>query len=602
MEKEKKSRPKKYRRKVVVKWPVIILVTVMLMMMSSMIRTSIKDAMPQDIDLDFNDFMKKAEAGEIESVLIIKGNPTFNATLDDGKTYTVVNPDSENFRRELLEMGVKIDIRKTTLDAAVSSVMYTIPMSALMIMLVVFICKQMMAESTTLFKLLRDGGKITFDNVAGMSETKEEVMTVVEGLKNYKELAKKGAKPCKGIILEGPPGTGKTLIAKAIAGEAGVPFISTSGSDFVEMFVGLGAARVRGLWRLAVTNAPCVVFIDEIDAVGRRRQSANSGAQMENNQTLNALLQKMDGLETKLGILVIGATNMVDDLDPALLRPGRFDKKIHIGPPKTKKDREEIIDVHLRGKKLEEGLSAASFSRLMFGLTGAEIEQALNEAVIISMENGRNGVIDIKSVDEAVMKGMSGGVKLRTSAEEDLKVTSVHEAGHAVMMKHYGRKVRKVSIVPYSSGVGGVTMQDGDEYDSHKFKSRREFEEEIDIALGGLAAERLVKGDGYNGAGSDLRKATEMLMQMFGTLGMGENLISIKGLSELSGFGIISEQYSKQLIDECNAYLKERMKHVTDILRENREDLDDLSSRLLEEEVVVDWYVDSESIADETEQ
>lgn len=574
----------KIRKKRVVKWTNILLVVGIVTLILTTFYNAIQQTKPADTSMSYTEFISKVKNNEVEKVTIIDTEQTFNVYLTTGEEFSVINPGNDEFKLQLLEMGVNIEVRESSIKSALITTILSIPMAVVTFAIAVMVFKYMGGTNTSLFKILKDDNDITFNDVAGMDDIKDEVSFAVDMLKNYKELFKAGARPTKGIILEGPPGTGKTLIAKAIAGEAKVPFISTSGSDFIEMFAGLGASRVRALWELASTNAPCVIFIDEIDAVGRRRQAANSGAQMESNQTLNALLQKMDGLDGSAGILVIGATNLIDDLDPALLRPGRFDKKIHIGAPKTKSSREEIINVHLKNKKLSPETSIEDIVKLMFGLTGAEIESALNEAVIISIRDNRSGEITTKDIDEAVMKLRVSGVIVNNYTEEDKYVAAVHEAGHAVMSILKGHKVSKVSIVAYSSGVGGVTIRDMDD-NFRQFKTKKDFEDEISILFSGKIAEEIVFGCSSIGCSNDLEKATEIATQMLGTFGMvSENIINIKG------YGL---NVPDSFFNNVNRIELAILSRARDILYSHADEVRLLASKLVEQETILDYSINS---------
>lgn len=584
---------KKVRKKRAIKWTNILLVAGIVALLITTFYNAIEQTKPADTTMSYTDFIEKVNDGEVDKISIIDSEETFNVYLTTGEVFSVINPGNDEFKLKLLEMGVNIEVRKSSIESAIIAAILSIPMAIITFAIAIMVFKYMGGINTSLFRVLKNENTITFDAVAGMDDIKEEVSFAVDTLKNYKKLFEAGARPTKGIILEGPPGTGKTLIAKAIAGEAKVPFISTSGSDFIEMFAGLGASRVRALWELASTNAPCVIFIDEIDAVGRRRQAANSGAQMESNQTLNALLQKMDGLDGSSGILVIGATNLIDDLDPALLRPGRFDKKIHIGAPKTKSSREEIINVHLKNKKLASGTSIEDIAKLMFGLTGAEIESALNEAVIISIRHGNSGEITLKDIDEAVMKLRVSGVIVNNYTEKDKYVAAVHEAGHAVMSVYRGHTVSKVSIVAYSSGVGGVTIRDMDK-DLGQFKTKDDFETEILILLSGKVAEELILSKSSIGCSNDLEKATEIAKQMLGSFGMiAGNIISAKG------YGM---QLPESFYNEVNRIELNILAMTRDILSKYTGEIRNLASELMEKETVLDYtYKEVEKTEDNTD-
>lgn len=545
--------------------------------------SAFKSTEPAKYDLEYSEFQQMLDDRKIESADIINSEDSFIIRTEDGETYNVVNPDYEDFRKELLEAGVDLNISQRTAEDAVLSTLSSLPMIMLCFVLIYFVFKSVGGQATTLFKVLKPEDIITFDDVAGMSETKEEVEFAVSQLVHAKELEKFGARPCKGIILEGPPGTGKTLLAKAIAGEAGVPFISTSGADFIEMFVGLGAARVRALWDLALANAPCVVFIDEIDAVGRRRQSGGDAASVESNQTLNALLQRMDGLGVGSGVFVVAATNRIEDLDPALLRPGRFDKHLYIGPPKSKKDRDEVIKVHMKNKKFSEDFDFDKASKLMFGLTGAQIEQVLNEAALISLKNDKK-LITTEDIDSAVMKLLASGVAIKHTSESDRDISAVHEAGHAVANLALGRAVSKVSIMPYSSGIGGITVQDTDDIENKRMKTKSELLNDIKVMLAGQEAERLIFGDTSIGCSNDIEKATMLAFNIVNSFAMTEDsIVNISALSKI-GVGIFD---NNETVKKINEILLACRHEVTKILSANKNAIQKLRDELLQDETVI---------------
>lgn len=585
----KKDKPKKkiYKKPIKFQTIAIIVGAVVAIMISAY--SAFMSTAPAKGDISYLQFREKLNNNEIISAQIIDTQDTFKIETTSEESYNVINPDYDDFKKELLESGVQMEIRQRTAEEALVGVALSIPTMLIIFVLLWFILRSVGGQTTTLFKILKPEDIVTFDDVAGMSETKREVEFAVSQLKNREKLKKLGARPCKGIILEGPPGTGKTLLAKAIAGEAGVPFISTSGADFVEMFVGLGAARVRALWDLALTNAPCVIFIDEIDAVGRRRSSGGDGASVEGNQTLNALLQRMDGLGIGTGIFVVAATNRITDLDPALLRPGRFDKHLFIGPPKSKKDRDEIINVHMKNKSFSEKFDFNNASKLMFGLTGAEIEQVLNEAVLISLSDNRNGIVETDDIDKATMKLRASGVAIEHSSESDRAITAAHEAGHAIVNLALGRKVNKVSIMPYSSGIGGLTIEDVDNKEDKKMKTKKELKDDIMVLLAGREAESLLLNDTSIGCSNDIERATIIAFNIVNNFAMSDdNLVNMLALSEV-GINIFD---TKGIISEMNGILKECQDSVQSMLRDNEVALKQLRDKLLDEETIIDVDID----------
>ncbi len=421
--------------------------------------------------------------------------------------------------------------------------------------------------------------KITLKEVAGLKEEKEELQEIVDFLREPSKFTKVGARIPKGVLLEGPPGTGKTLLAKAIAGEANVPFFSISGSDFVEMFVGVGASRVRDLFEEAKKNSPCIVFIDEIDAVARRRGTGMGGGHDEREQTLNQLLVEMDGFGVNEGIIVMAATNRVDILDPAILRPGRFDRKISVGTPDVG-GREDILKLHARNKPLAENVNLKQVAQTTAGFTGADLENLLNEAAILAAEADRVFVAQ-EDIQRAFIKvGIGSEKRSRIISDEEKKITAYHESGHAILfhvLPDVG-PVYTVSIIPTGIGAAGYTMPLPERDDM--FMTRGRLEEEIMVSLGGRIAEQLIFDDITTGASSDIKKATKLARKMVTRFGMSDNigvvcydddddevfigrdLAHAKSHSELISGEIDKEV--KEIIDRCYSRAK-------DIILENME-------------------------------
>ena len=363
-----------------------------------------------------------------------------------------------------------------------------------------------------------DKNKVTFKDVAGVDEEREELQEIVEFLKNPKKYTDMGARIPKGVLLVGQPGTGKTLLAKAVAGEADVPFFTISGSDFVEMFVGVGASRVRDLFEQAKKNAPCIIFIDEIDAVGRHRGAGLGGGHDEREQTLNQLLVEMDGFGTNEGVIVMAATNRPDVLDPALLRPGRFDRQVVVAAPDVKA-REKILEVHARKKRLSDDVDLAIIAKNTSGFSGADLENTLNEAALLAARRD-NSVITMKDIEDAMVKVMMGPEKKsKVRTEKDNKLVAYHEAGHAVVSKYLPTQdnVHQISIVPRGMA-GGYTMYRPTEDKS--FVSKTEMEENLVSLLGGRVAESLILGDISTGASNDIERASKIAREMVTKYGM----------------------------------------------------------------------------------
>ena len=435
-----------------------------------------------------------------------------------------------------------------------------------------------------------DGKKVTFADVAGADEEKEELQEVVDFLRNPGKFTQIGARIPHGMLLVGPPGTGKTLLARAVAGEADVQFLSISGSDFVEMYVGVGASRVRDLFEQAKKVAPAIIFIDEIDAVGRKRGSGLGGGHDEKEQTLNQLLVEMDGFARTEGVIVLAATNRPDILDPALLRPGRFDRQIHVGRPDVK-GREEILKVHARDKKLDAGVNLKTVARSTAGFTGADLSNLLNEAAIMAAREDRP-VLTMEDLNEALMKITAGPAKKsRVQTRKDLKETAVHEAGHAVAMYHLPTHdpVRHVTIIPRGQSLGSTWSLPKDDSSN---MTRNEMYEQIVSLLGGRVAEALFLGDISVGASNDIDRATKLAKDMVARYGMCEKLGTV---SYLDGGEVFigrdyqttksySEKYAGTIDDEVKALIDKAYDHCRRILSENEEKLRAVVDYLLERE------------------
>ncbi len=439
----------------------------------------------------------------------------------------------------------------------------------------------------------RGEDRVTFDQVAGADEEKEELREIVEFLREPDKYLQLGAHIPKGVLLVGPPGTGKTLLAKSVAGEADVAFLSISGSDFVEMYVGVGASRVRDLFDQAKKQSPAIVFIDEIDAVGRQRGSGLGGGHDEREQTLNQLLVEMDGFAANEGVVVLAATNRVDILDPALLRPGRFDRQVYVGLPDIK-GREEILRVHARNKPLAEDVDLAQIARGTAGFTGADLENLLNEAALLS---GRRDepVIRQKTIQESIIKVIAGPEKhSRVIPEQERRLTAFHEAGHAVVMHDLPDQdpVHQITIVPRGQA-GGMTISLPEE--DRSYLSKRYMEDEIVALLGGRAAEELMLGDISTGASNDLQRATAIARKMVGTYGMSKRLghVSFNTGSDEVFIGKsmghtrpYSEKIAAEMDDEIQQILADGYARCTEILKRDREKLQTVANFLLEHETM----------------
>ena len=434
--------------------------------------------------------------------------------------------------------------------------------------------------------------KVRFNDVAGAEEEKQELQEIVDFLKHPKKYTDIGARIPRGVLLVGPPGTGKTLFAKAVAGEANVPFFSISGSDFVEMFVGVGASRVRDLFEQAQKNMPCIIFIDEIDAVGRQRGAGLGGGNDEREQTLNQLLVQMDGFEASSSIIVMAATNRADILDPALMRPGRFDRQIYVNVPDVK-GREEIFKVHSRNKPLASDINFKSLARLTPGFTGADIENILNESAILAARADRK-IITMKDISEAVHKVMAGPAKKsRLITESDKRITAYHESGHAIvakLMKHCD-DVHEVSIIPRGMAAGyTITLPEND--DNHMTKGK--LLDDIAMMLGGRAAEEIVIQDISTGASNDIQRATQLARKMVTEWGMSDSIGNMYlGSSEEVFLGRdyqshlnYSEEVAAKIDEEVKTIIDTQYQVALNILKSNRPIMDAMVKALYEKETI----------------
>ena len=436
--------------------------------------------------------------------------------------------------------------------------------------------------------------KVTFDKVAGLSEEKEELEEIVDFLKNPGKYVELGARIPKGVILVGPPGTGKTLIAKAVAGEAGVPFFSISGSDFVEMFVGVGASRVRDLFEEAKKNAPCIIFIDEIDAVARRRGTGMGGGHDEREQTLNQMLVEMDGFGVNSGIIVIAATNRVDILDPAILRPGRFDRKVAVGKPDVK-GRREILDVHVKGKPIGDDVDLDTIAQTTAGFTGADLENLMNEAAIYAAKNGRKYIIQADIERSFIKVGIGAEKKSKVISDKEKKITAYHEAGHAILfhvLPDVG-PVHTISIIPTGMGAAGYTMPLPEK--DEMFNTKGKMLQQIIVGLGGRVAEELVFEDVTTGASQDIKQSTALARAMVTEYGFSDKIGPIdygndsdevfigRDLAHTRKYGenIAGEidKEVKRIIDECYAKAKE-------LILANKNVLDSCAAILIKKEKI----------------
>lgn len=570
------------------------------------------------VNYTYEGFINDLADGKVKDVTISQNQeiPTGKITVklsDDSKKNAYVN-DVEAVEAAIMAYN------KTAKDDAVvtykqgdvqrdsvflTTILPFIIVAAVIIFIFVFMNRQAAAGGGSNAKMMNFGksrakmmdpkaAKVTFKQVAGLSEEKEELEEIVDFLKNPKKYTDLGARIPKGVILVGPPGTGKTLLAKAVAGEAGVPFFSISGSDFVEMFVGVGASRVRDLFEEAKKNSPCIVFIDEIDAVARRRGTGMGGGHDEREQTLNQMLVEMDGFGVNAGIIVMAATNRVDILDPAILRPGRFDRKVVVGRPDVK-GREEILNVHVKGKPIGDDVDLKTIAQTTAGFTGADLENLMNEAAILAAKKNE-AYITQADIDKSFVKvGIGAEKKSKVISDKEKRITAYHEAGHAILfhvLPDVG-PVHTISIIPTGTGAAGYTMPLPEK--DEMFNTKGKMLQEIVVGLGGRVAEELIFDDVTTGASQDIKQATALARAMVTKYGFSDKVGLVnygsdedevfigRDLAHTRSYGenvatVIDEEV-KGIIDEC--YAKARK-----IINDNRDVLDACAKLLLDKEKV----------------
>ena len=541
--------------------------------------------------LAYTDLIKEISYGNVEKVELTTGSRTAKITIrNEEEEKTAIIPDVEAFitliQTKVAE-GNEIELiqKPQSFFAQLPTTLFSILPTIIMVALFIMIFKmQGIGEKGKVYDETERKTKVRFDDVAGLEEEKEELIEIVDFLKRPEKYTRMGARVPKGVLLYGKPGTGKTLIAKAIAGEADVPFISMSGSEFIEMFAGLGASRVRKLFEKARKLAPCIVFIDEIDAIGSRR-SSNSGAETENNQTLNQLLVEMDGFGSEETIIVLAATNRPEMLDKALLRPGRFDRQITIPTPDLK-GRLEILKIHSKDKKLSDDVNLESIAEDTAGFTGAELENILNEAAIVATK-AKHEEIENDDIEEAVKKVTVGLEKReRVISDKDKRLTAYHEAGHAVVSRYLPTQtnVKEVSIIPRGVA-GGYTMYKSNE--DKYYISKTEMQEKLIALLGGRAAERLVLDDISTGASNDIEVATQIARDMVTKYGMSDTLgpIDFQGKEpyEMQMFG---ENIGDKIGEEVKTLIDTAYNDAIILLKEHRDKLDKIAETLLQKEKI----------------
>ncbi|MFR3044268.1 ATP-dependent zinc metalloprotease FtsH [Veillonella parvula] len=558
-------------------------------------------------ELSYTGFIQQVQQKKVESVTITNDHG-IKGKLKNGTEFNSYAPTDETLIKTLQDNGVEITAAPPEQPAWWMSLLGSAIPIIILVVLFFFIMQQtqggggrVMNFGKSRAKLMGEGNvKVSFKDVAGAEEAKQELEEVVEFLKDPGKFTTIGAKIPKGVLLAGPPGTGKTLLAKAVAGEAGVPFFTISGSDFVEMFVGVGASRVRDLFTQAKKNAPCIIFIDEIDAVGRQRGAGLGGGHDEREQTLNQLLVEMDGFGANEGIITIAATNRPDILDPALLRPGRFDRQVIVGRPDLR-GREAILKVHARNKPLADDVDLKTIAKKTPGFTGADLNNLLNEAALLAARLNKK-VITMAEVEEASEK-VSMGPERRSHivSDKDRKLTAYHESGHAIVahLLPHADPVHKVTIIPRGAA-GGYTMMLPTEEQNYKTKSQ--LLADIRVALGGRIAEALILDEISTGASGDLQSVTNTARAMVTRWGMSDELGPIvfgeqqeqiflgKNLGHERNY---SEEIAAKIDSEIHRIVEEAYKDVTKLLSENEKFLHDMANALLEEETIDAKAVDN---------
>lgn len=576
-------------------------------------------------DLSYTEFLQKLKAGDIKSVEIDKDNVSLTAhprtqpkaikqTSETLKTlygeqkapiiqYKVLTPNDASLMTKLENAGVDVNVQKPSESAQWMGILGNLILPILFIVFLFIMAKglqaggsQAMSFGKSRAKMMLDNKvKITFKDVAGIDEEKQELEEIVDFLKNGEKYLKLGAKIPKGVLLVGGPGTGKTLMAKAVAGEAGVPFFSISGSDFVEMFVGVGASRVRDLFEQAKKHQPCIIFIDEIDAVGRQRGAGLGGGHDEREQTLNQLLVEMDGFDENTNVIVIAATNRPDILDSALLRPGRFDRQIMINFPDIK-GREKILDVHAKGKPFDSDVDLKVLAKRTPGFTGADLKSLLNESALLAARKNKDK-INMAEVDESIDRVIAGiEKKSKVMTDEDKEMTAYHEVGHALLSKllKHCDDLHKVTIIPRGFALG-ITWTKPEDNKVSVLKAK--LVDQITMTLGGRAAEEIIYGKDNvsTGASQDLKVITEKARKMVTLWGMSEKMGNMTyGKSEDHVFMGRDFGHTRDFSEEIAADIDKEVKRIVDdcysnarnLLEENKDMLEYISKKLLEEETI----------------
>ena len=579
-----------------------VIVALLLVALFNLFQPSGGTANRAQMQVAYSDFLNEVGAGHVRDVTI--QGPNISGSLTDGRSFATFAPSDPGLVARLTEKGVRVVARPIESD---QNPLFQILISwfpmLLLIGVWVFFMRQMqggggraMGFGKSKAKLLTEkSGRVTFEDVAGIEEAKSELEEIVEFLRDPQKFQRLGGKIPKGVLLVGPPGTGKTLLARSIAGEANVPFFTISGSDFVEMFVGVGASRVRDMFEQGKKNAPCIIFIDEIDAVGRHRGAGLGGGNDEREQTLNQMLVEMDGFESNEGVIIIAATNRPDVLDPALLRPGRFDRQVVVPNPDVN-GREKILRVHMRKVPLASDVDPKTIARGTPGFSGADLANLVNEAALLAARTGRRtvGMAEFEHAKDKVMMGAER--RSLVMSEDEKKMTAYHEAGHALVAMHEEEcdPVHKATIIPRGRALGLVmSLPAGDRYSKHKSKMKAE----LAMAMGGRVAEEVIFGSDKvsNGASGDIKMATNMARMMVTEWGMSEKLGMVaygdNSQEVFLGHSVtqsknVSEETARAIDAEVRAIIDSAYARATQILTDNKHELEMLAQGLLEYETL----------------
>ena len=578
----------------------VLVIMVLLVLAETVMRGKSSNAVKYSYGGASQSFVSQLNGGKVSSVLINTSAQTIQVTPTSGPTYTINYPDGVSLDALLAQHPqVAVDVRSGG-SSWTGALTLLLPL-VLIFGFFIFMMRRMQGGGSKVMSFGKsrakrvsvDSPKVTFKDVAGADEAVEELHEIKEFLENPKKFQQLGARIPKGVLLFGPPGTGKTLLARAVAGEAGVPFFSISGSDFVEMFVGVGASRVRDLFEQAKQNAPCIIFVDEIDAVGRHRGAGFGGGNDEREQTLNQLLVEMDGFEMKDNIILIAATNRPDILDPALLRPGRFDRQIVVDRP-DRPGRKAILEVHTRGKPISKEIDLDALAAQTPGFTGADLANLVNEAALLAARYGKK-VIDMHELEEGIMRVLAGPEKkTRIISEKEKAITAYHEMGHALVghFLEYTDPVHKISVVSRGQALGfTISLPTEDKF----LTTKGELMDTLAMTLGGRAAEEVVFGEITTGAANDLEKATATAKQMIMRYGMSEELgprtlghdQSMPFLGrEFQQQADYSDEVARQIDDEIRRIIEDAHQRAQAVLVAHRDQLDAIARILIERETL----------------